>query len=88
MPSSTELAVGQRCDPIARVLIPHHTPICDLERADPLPKATSPLFFQIFLPCFPILPYCFPSDHRRESSCVERTRNGLIHLLDCSVVVL
>jgi len=84
MPSSTELVVGQRCDPITRILISHHTPTCDMERVDPLPKATSPLFSQIFLP----LPYFFFPDYRRDSSRVERTRNGLIHLLDCSIVVL
>jgi hypothetical protein len=44
MPSSTELAVGQRCDPIARVLFSSYLPTCDMERVDSLPNATTHRF--------------------------------------------
>jgi hypothetical protein len=65
-----------------------------MERADPLPNATSPLSFlrsphsarsQHY---FPLLALSLILEHRRDSSCVERTRIDLIHLLDRSAVVL
>lgn len=92
MPSSTELAVGQRCDPIAHVLFPY-IPNCDMERVDSLPNATTQHFPSPFphaaSPCTTSISLSNDwFEHRRICSLIERTRIDLIHLLDCSIVVL
>ena len=67
-----------------------------MERADSLPKATNPFFLSNFLmqqalehrfPLLPLLPPLFLKPPKKQLS-LERTRTDLIHLSDCSIVVL